>query len=68
MSLLWQAGGYFEIWTAAVAWYIAFAELLNEVWFRGRVSSASQMSVRFLFLCSFDGAMCVNIPQRCLQC
>ena len=35
---LWQAGGYFGIWTAGVAWYIAFAELLNEVWFRGRVS------------------------------
>ena len=33
-----QAGGYFGIWTAGVAWYIAFAELLNEVWFRGRVS------------------------------
>lgn len=32
-----KAGGYFGIWTAAVAWYIAFAELLNEVWFRGRV-------------------------------
>ncbi len=35
---LWlQAGGYFGVWTAGVAWYIAFAELLNEVWFRGRV-------------------------------
>ena len=33
-----QAGGYLGIWTAGVAWYIAFAELLNEVWFRGRVS------------------------------
>ncbi|KAA6424429.1 hypothetical protein WJX79_007310 [Trebouxia sp. C0005] len=32
-----KAGGYFGVWTAAVAWYIAFAELLNEVWFRGRV-------------------------------
>ena len=36
-----QAGGYLGIWTAGVAWYIAFAELLNEVWFRGRVSSAT---------------------------
>jgi len=32
-----KAGGYLGIWTAGVAWYIAFAELLNEVWFRGRV-------------------------------
>lgn len=33
-----QAAGYFGVWTAASAWYIAFAELLNETWFRGRVS------------------------------
>ncbi len=63
ISLLWQAGGYFGVWTAGVAWYIAFAELLNEVWFRGRVSSATQLSVGLLFLCSFDGAMRVCILQ-----
>jgi len=45
VSLLWQAGGYFGVWTAGVAWYIAFAELLNEVWFRGRVSSNSTLFV-----------------------
>ena len=27
-----QAGGYFGVWTAAVAWYIATAELLNSVY------------------------------------
>lgn len=32
-----QAAGYWGVWTAASAWYIAFAELLNETWFRGRV-------------------------------
>ena len=36
-----QAGGYMGIITAAIAWYIAFAELINEVWFRGRVSNFS---------------------------
>ncbi|DBA72597.1 TPA: hypothetical protein ACH3X2_010349 [Trebouxia sp. C0005] len=29
--------GYVGIYTAASAWYISFAELLNEIWFRGRV-------------------------------
>lgn len=38
-SVLLQAAGYFGIWTSLVAWYIAFAELLNETWFRGRVGS-----------------------------
>ena len=32
-----KAAGYFGVWTAGAAWYIAFAELLNETWFRGRV-------------------------------
>lgn len=32
-----KAAGYFGVWTAGCAWYIAFAELLNETWFRGRV-------------------------------
>ena len=36
-SLGMQAGGYFGVATAAVAWYIAFAELVNEVY--RRVSS-----------------------------
>lgn len=27
-----QAGGYLGVWTAAVAWYIATAELLNSVY------------------------------------
>ena len=63
IGLLWQAGGYFGIWTAGVAWYIAFAELLNEVWFRGRVSSITQLSVGLLFWCSFDGALCAYILQ-----
>lgn len=35
------------IWTAAVAWYIAFAELLNEVWFRGRVSQRYALCALF---------------------
>ena len=63
ISLLWQAGGYFGIWTAGVAWYIAFAELLNEVWFRGRVSSKIQLSVGLLFWCSLDGALGAYILQ-----
>lgn len=29
--------GYVGIYTAASAWYISFAELLNEIWFKGRV-------------------------------
>lgn len=33
--------GYFGIYTAASAWYISFAELFNEIWFRGRVSLQS---------------------------
>ncbi len=36
--MLIQAAGYCGEWTAIIAWYIAFAELLNECWFRGRVS------------------------------
>jgi len=32
-----KAAGYFGVWTAGAAWYIAFAEPLNETWFRGRV-------------------------------
>ena len=35
---LMQAAGYFGVFTSAAAWYVAFAELLNETWFRGRVS------------------------------
>jgi hypothetical protein len=31
-----MAAGYIGIFVAAVAWYIAFAELINEVWFHGR--------------------------------
>ena len=47
-----QAGGYFGVWTAGVAWYIAFAELLNEVWFRGRVSVISfAFLLHWLFVC-----------------
>lgn len=33
-----QVTGYVGIYTAASAWYISFAELLNEIWFKGRVS------------------------------
>ena len=34
-----QAAGYCGELTAAIGFYIAFAELLNETWFRGRVST-----------------------------
>ena len=33
-----QASGYIGLYTAASAWYISFAELYNEVLFKGRVS------------------------------
>ena len=35
-----QVTGYVGIYTAISAWYIAFAELYNEVLFKGQVSIA----------------------------
>jgi len=31
-----KTAGWFGVWVAAIAWYIAFAELINEVVFHGR--------------------------------
>jgi hypothetical protein len=33
-----QAAGYIGVFVAANAWYIAFAELMDEVWFKGRAT------------------------------
>ncbi len=38
VTVAMQVTGYVGIYTAASAWYISFAELLNEIWFKGRVS------------------------------
>ena len=46
-----QATGYIGIYTAASAWYISFAELLNEVWFRGRVGSHLSLACTFAQIC-----------------
>ena len=46
MNATWlQVTGYVGIYTAASAWYISFAELLNEIWFRGRVSCAIWLTI-----------------------
>ena len=54
MAALLQAAGYLGVWTAASAWYIAFAELLNETWFRGRVRChfLVKQGLKSLVLCS----------------
>ena len=40
-----QVTGYVGIYTAASAWYISFAELFNEIWFKGRVSCTTWLTI-----------------------
>lgn len=55
MLVCTQVGGYFVVAAGISGLYIAFAELVNEVLFKGRVNQTHACSCAVTLLCVLSG-------------